>query len=74
MQRTFTAECAAHARAVAEAAGRHVGRPIVRSARSNTRLLRGRGAQLAQISAKTSIPKASLHRYLAPHERQVTPR
>ena len=70
MERAFTAE---RARAVAEAAGRHVGRPIARPARSNTRLLGGQGAQLAQISAKTSIPKASLHRYLAPHERHVTP-
>jgi DNA invertase Pin-like site-specific DNA recombinase len=28
MERTFTAERAAHARAVAEKAGRHVGRPV----------------------------------------------
>lgn len=32
MERTFTAERAAHARAVAEAAGRHVGRPVAHPA------------------------------------------
>lgn len=37
MERTFTTERAAHARAVAEAAGRHVGRPIAHPpTRSNT--------------------------------------
>jgi DNA invertase Pin-like site-specific DNA recombinase len=58
---------AAHARAVAEAAGRQVGRPIAHPADKieYARLLRGQGHSYGQISAKTSIPKASLHRYLS---------
>lgn len=68
MERTFTAERAAHARAVAEAAGRQVGRPLAHPADKieYARLLRAQGHSYSQISAKTSIPKASLHRYLAP--------
>lgn len=68
MERTFTAERAAHARAVAEAAGRHVGRPVAHPPAKieYARLLRGQGHSYAQISAKTGIPKASLHRYLTP--------
>jgi DNA invertase Pin-like site-specific DNA recombinase len=68
MERTYTAERAAHARAVAEAAGRQVGRPLAHPADKieYARLLRGQGHSYGQISAKTSIPKTSLHRYLAP--------
>ena len=67
MERTFTAERAAHARAVAESAGRQVGRPIAHPADKieYARLLKGRGDSLSQIAAKTGIPKTSLHRYLA---------
>jgi DNA invertase Pin-like site-specific DNA recombinase len=64
MERTFTAERAAHARAVAEAAGRQIGRPVDKI--EYARLLRAQGHSYGQISAKTSIPKASLHRYLTP--------
>jgi DNA invertase Pin-like site-specific DNA recombinase len=66
MERTFTAERAAHARAVAESAGRQVGRPIAHPADKieYARLLKGRGDSLSQIAAKTGIPKTSLHRYL----------
>jgi DNA invertase Pin-like site-specific DNA recombinase len=68
MERTYTAERAAHARGVAEAAGRLVGRPIAHPADKieYARLLRGQGQSYGEISAKTSIPKASLHRYLTP--------
>ena len=68
MERTYTAERAAHARSVAEAAGRLVGRPIAHPADKieYARLLRGQGQSYGEISAKTSIPKASLHRYLTP--------
>jgi DNA invertase Pin-like site-specific DNA recombinase len=67
MERTFTAERAAHARAVAEAAGRQVGRPVAHSPDKieYARLLREQGISLSQIAAKTSIPKTSLHRYLS---------
>jgi DNA invertase Pin-like site-specific DNA recombinase len=66
MERTFTAERAAHACSVAEANGRQVGRPLAHSADKieYARLLRGQGSSYGEISAKTSIPKASLHRYL----------
>ena len=67
MERTFTAERAAHARSVAEANGRQVGRPIAHPADKieYARLLHGQGKSYGEISAKTGIPKASLHRYLA---------
>ena len=67
MERTFTAERAAHARSVAEANGRQAGRPVAHPADKieYARLLRGQGKSYGEISAKTGIPKASLHRYLA---------
>jgi DNA invertase Pin-like site-specific DNA recombinase len=66
MERTFTAERAAHARAVAEAAGRRIGRPVAHPADKieYARLLQGQGASYGEISVKTGIPKTSLHRYL----------
>ena len=70
MERTFTAERAAHARAVAEAAGRYVGRPVAHPEDriEYARLLKGQGHSLGAISTKTGIPKSSLHRYLADDE------
>jgi DNA invertase Pin-like site-specific DNA recombinase len=67
MERTFTAERAAHARTVAEANGRQVGRPGAHPADKieYARLPRGQGKSYGEISAKTGIPKTSLHRYLA---------
>ncbi|GIH97743.1 recombinase family protein [Planobispora siamensis] len=66
MERTYTAERAAHARAVAEAAGRRIGRPLAHPADriEHARLLQAQGDSLGQIAAKTGIPKTSLHRYL----------
>ncbi|MFE9882502.1 recombinase family protein [Streptomyces sp. NPDC005784] len=66
MERTFTAERAAHARAVAEAAGRRVGRPVAHPADKieYAKLLKQQGSSLGQIAAKTGILKTSLHRYL----------
>lgn len=66
MERTYTAERAAHARA--EAASRHVGRPVAHPADKleYVRLLKAQGHTLGQIAAKTGIPKTSLQRYLAP--------
>jgi DNA invertase Pin-like site-specific DNA recombinase len=66
MERTFTAERAAHARAVAETAGRRIGRPVAHPAEKieYARLLKNQGVSLGQIAAKTGIPKTSLHRYL----------
>jgi DNA invertase Pin-like site-specific DNA recombinase len=70
MERTFTTERAAHARAVAEAAGRQIGRPIAHPADKieYARLLKAGGASLGAITEKTGIPKTSLHRYLAGDE------
>jgi DNA invertase Pin-like site-specific DNA recombinase len=70
MERTFTAERAAHARAVAEAAGWHVGRPVAHSPEKieYARLLKAQGQSLGAIATKTGIPKTSLHRYLADGE------
>jgi DNA invertase Pin-like site-specific DNA recombinase len=70
MERTFTAERAAHARAVAEASGRQVGRPVAcpDSTIDYARLLKAQGDSLATIAAKTGIPKTSLHRYLTARE------
>ena len=66
MERTFTAERAANARAVAEAKGRHVGRPVAHPAEKieYARLLKAQGASLGAIASKTGIPRTSLHRYL----------
>ena len=68
MERTYAAERAAHARSVAEAHNRHVGRPIAHPADKieYARLLRGQGQSYGEIRAKSNIPKASLHRYLTP--------
>ncbi|WP_306459808.1 recombinase family protein [Streptomyces sp. Ag109_G2-15] len=67
MERTFTAERAAHARAVAEAAGRRTGRPVAHPAGKieYARLLEQQGSSLGEIAAKTDVPKTSVHRYLA---------
>ncbi|GAB2826181.1 recombinase family protein [Streptomyces chlorus] len=67
MERTFTAERAAHARAVAEAAGRRIGRPVAHPAEKieYAKLLKQQGGSLGEIAEKTGIPKTSLHRYLA---------
>ncbi|GAA3084640.1 hypothetical protein GCM10020000_83790 [Streptomyces olivoverticillatus] len=66
MERTFTAERAAHARTVAEAAGRRIGRPVAHPADKieYARLLKAQGTSYGEISTKTGIPKTSLHRYL----------
>jgi len=68
MERTFTAERAAHARAVAAAKNRRIGRPFAHLAEKVefAWLLKGQGHSLGEIAAETSIPKTSLHRYLTP--------
>ena len=55
MERTFTAERAAHTRAVAEAAGRPVAHPADKI--DYARLLNGQGASYGEISAKTGHPE-----------------
>jgi DNA invertase Pin-like site-specific DNA recombinase len=59
MERTFTAERAANARAVAEANGRHVGRPVAHPPEKieYARLLKAQGHSLGAITAKTGHPE-----------------
>jgi DNA invertase Pin-like site-specific DNA recombinase len=67
MERTYTAERVAHARAVAEAAGRRVGRPpaVEPSRLAWAQHLRDvDGLPIAEIVAKTGIPRSSLYRHL----------
>lgn len=66
MERVFTAERSAHARAVAAASGRNIGRPRAHTDAQieHARLLRKQGDSLSQIVKKTQIPKSSLRRYL----------
>jgi len=68
MERTYTAERAAHARAVAVAKGRSVGPPVQVTAKQLThaRLLRDTGASMAEISADTGLTRPTLYRHLPP--------
>jgi DNA invertase Pin-like site-specific DNA recombinase len=68
MERTYTMERAAHARAVATAKGRRVGRPVlVDPAKLDYAAhLRDSGDTIAEIVAKTGIPRSSLYRHLPP--------
>src|SRR5450759_2873306 len=68
MERTYTLERAAHARAVATANGRRIGRPVVVDP---TKLayaahLRDNGRTVAEIVAKTGIARTSLYWHLPP--------
>lgn len=59
MERTFANERAAHARAVAEARGRHVGRPVAHSAASTeyARRLRAQGVSLGPDRGQDRDPQ-----------------
>jgi DNA invertase Pin-like site-specific DNA recombinase len=65
-ERTYTVERAAHARAVATAKGRRVGRPVLVDASklAYAAHLRESGHTVAEIVAKTGIPRTSLYRHL----------
>ncbi len=68
MERTYTMERAAHARAVATAKGRRVGRPVlVDPAKLEWAAhLRESGHTIAEIVKKTGIARTSLYRHLPP--------
>lgn len=68
MERTYTIERAARARAVAAAKGRRVGRPSVvdPDKLAYAEHLRETGHTMAQIVAKTGITRSSLYRHLPP--------
>jgi DNA invertase Pin-like site-specific DNA recombinase len=68
MERTYTMERAAHARAVATAKGRRVGRPVLVDPGKLewAAHLRESGSTIAEIVEKTGIPRTSLYRHLPP--------
>ena len=68
MERTYTLERAAHARAVATAKGRRVGRPVVvdKAKLEWAEHLRDSGHTIAEVIKKTGIPRSSLYRHLPP--------
>jgi DNA invertase Pin-like site-specific DNA recombinase len=68
MERTYTLERAAHARAVATAKGRRIGRPVLVDPDKLAYAvhLRDTGSTVADIVTKTGIPRTSLYRHLPP--------
>lgn len=68
MERTYAIERAAHARAVATAKGRRVGRPVLVDAHKLAWAahLRDQGATIAEIVKMTGIARSSLYRHLPP--------
>ena len=68
MERTYTLERAAHARSVAAAKGRRIGRPSVvdPDKLAYAAHLRESGHTMAEIVAKTGITRTSLYRHLPP--------
>ena len=68
MERTYTMERAAHARAVATAKGRRIGRPVLVNPDklAYAAHLRDSGHTIPEIVAKTGIPRSSLYRHLPP--------
>ena len=68
MERTYTTERAAHARAVAAAHGRQVGRPSLLdpAVLAYAAHLRDAGHTMTQIVAETGMTRSSLYRYLPP--------
>ena len=68
MERTYMLERAAHARAVATAKGRRVGRPSVVNSNQldYARRLGDEGETIAQIVAQTGIARTTLYRHPPP--------
>ncbi len=68
MERTYMVERAAHARAVAAAKGRRIGRPVVvdRAKVEWAAHLRDSGHTITEIVEKTGIARSSLYRHLPP--------
>ena len=73
MERTYMLERAAHARAVATAKGRRIGRPSVVNPNQldyARRLRDDDGLTIAEIIEKTGFTRATLYRHLAPRPAQ----
>ena len=69
IERTYTLERVAHARSVAEAKGRRVGRPSTVDASKLAYAVRLRdvdGLNIDEIVTRTKIPRSSLYRHLPP--------
>jgi DNA invertase Pin-like site-specific DNA recombinase len=68
MERTYAIERAAHARAVATAKGRRIGRPVLVDADklAYAAHLRDSGHTIAEIVSQTGIARSSLYRHLPP--------
>lgn len=68
MERTYAIERAAHARAVASAKGRRVGRPVTvdKAKLEWAEHLREQGDTIEEIVEKTGIARSSLYRHLPP--------
>jgi DNA invertase Pin-like site-specific DNA recombinase len=68
MERTYAIERAAHARAVAAAKGRQVGRPVTvdKAKLEWAQHLREQGDTIEEIVKKTGIARSSLYRHLPP--------
>jgi len=66
MERTYTLERAAHARSVATAKGRRIGRPVLvdPDKLAYAAYLRDTGHTITEIIAKTGIARTSLYRHL----------
>lgn len=68
MERTYAAERASHARAVAAAHGRHTGRPSVVNPDKleHALMLRDKGVPIREIVTKTGLARTTLYRHLPP--------
>jgi DNA invertase Pin-like site-specific DNA recombinase len=68
MERTYAAERAAHARAVATANGRRTGRPSVvdPDKLEHAVMLRDKGVPMREIVTKTGLARTTLYRHLPP--------
>ncbi|AGG65894.1 hypothetical protein H924_02200 [Corynebacterium callunae DSM 20147] len=73
MERTYAVERAAHARAVAEAKGKRVGRPSVVDPDKlrYAEHLRNEGLSMREIVEKTGIARTTLYRYLPPRPKDT---
>ena len=68
MERTYTLERAAHARSVATAKGRRIGRPVLvdPAKLAHAAHLRDTGHTITEIITKTGIARTNLYRHLPP--------
>lgn len=75
MERTYAAERASHARAVASTNGRRTGRPSVVDADKleHAVLLRDKGLSMKEITAKTGLKRTTLYRHLPPRSPGTDP-